>query len=208
MRILIAFFLFSATHPFIRNILAAGCSLYYQCTARSSKTCHFRSEVLQYQNNSPDVLNVVYFRLYWNLFTENSYGHKLAKSQGEYYSMPEGGMAIRDISIIEGDHKYVPEYSIDNTLMEVKLIEPLRPGESVSFSIGFEGKIPTEGWRMGHQGRDYNIAQWYPQIATYDRYGWDKSQYLGTAEFHNEFGSFEVNVTLRKASHWDTRECY
>ena len=156
-------------------------------------------EILHYQNNSPDVLNVVYFRLYWNLFTEGSYGQKLAESRKEYYSMSLSGMTIREFTIQEDGQQYVPEYSIDNTLMEVKLTEPLRPGESMTFLIEFEGKIPEDGERTGHQGKDYNIAQWYPQIATYDRFGWDKSQYLGPAEFHNEFGSFEVNITLPKS---------
>ncbi|HZY10343.1 MAG TPA: M1 family aminopeptidase, partial [Bacteroidota bacterium] len=65
--------------------------------------------------------------------------------------------------------------------------------------VEFEEKVPEDGGRSGHQGRDYNMAQWYPQIATYDKYGWDKSQYLGPAEFHNEFGAFDVNITLPKS---------
>ncbi|TAK65271.1 MAG: M1 family peptidase, partial [Bacteroidetes bacterium] len=60
-------------------------------------------------------------------------------------------------------------------------------------------KIPEGGERTSHAGRDYDIAQWYPQIAAYDKYGWDKSQYLGPAEFHNEYGAFDVNITLPKS---------
>jgi len=52
--------------------------------------------------------------------------------------------------------------------------------------------------KTGHVGRDYNIAQWYPQIATYDKFGWHRDQYIG-AEFHNEFGTFDVNITLPKS---------
>ena len=156
-------------------------------------------EILHYQNNSPDVLDVVYFRLYWNLFTEGSYGQKYAESRKEYYSIPQSGITIREIMIHDEGERRMINFSVDNTLMEIKLPKPLRPGQNIAFTIIWEGKIPEGGWRTGRQGRDYNIAQWYPQIATYDKYGWDKSQYLGPAEFHNEFGSFEVNITLPKS---------
>jgi len=156
-------------------------------------------ETLIYKNNSPDVLDVVYFRLYWNLFTKNSYGHKLSLSRKNYYEIPESGVSIKRFFIIENGYEQLPECKIDNTLMEVKLEKPLRPGESITFGCEWEGKVPEGGYRTGHQGRDYDIAQWYPQIATYDKYGWDKSQYLGDAEFHNEFGTFDVNITIPKS---------
>ena len=156
-------------------------------------------EILHYQNNSPDVLEVVYFRLYWNLFTEGSYGQRFAESRKEYYSIPQSGIIIKEFAIHENGQRVKTAFLVDNTLMEIKLPKPLGPGQTITFSIEWEGKIPENGWRTGHDGRDYNIAQWYPQIATYDKYGWDKSQYLGPAEFHNEFGSFEVNITLPKS---------
>jgi hypothetical protein len=156
-------------------------------------------EVLEYTNNSPDTLTVVYFRLYWNLFTEGSYGDQLAKREKSYYSIPSSGVTVDSIRITDTDKSYAPEFTIDNTLMEIKLKNPLPPGGSISFSIDFKEKIPSGGYRAGHEGRDYNIAQWYPQIATYDKYGWDKSQYLGPAEFHNEFGTFDVQIMIPKS---------
>jgi hypothetical protein len=41
------------------------------------------------------------------------------------------------------------------------------------------------------------IAQWYPQIATYDDLtGWDTRPYLSNAEFYLEYGTFDVAVTV------------
>ena len=157
------------------------------------------TETLDYKNNSPDVLNVVYFRLYWNLFTKGSYGEKYSIRNKQYYSMPESGIRLLKFAVIENDGELLPEYAIDNTLMEVKLPKPLQPGESLKFSVGWVGKIPEGGCRTGRQGKDYNIAQWYPQIATYDKHGWDKSQYLGPAEFYNEYGSFDVKLSIPKS---------
>jgi len=156
-------------------------------------------ERLVYRNNSPDVLNAVYFRLYWNLFTEGSRGQKYAETQKQFYRGTSGGISILKFAVLLNGVEKSPEYTIDNTLMRVILPSPLNPGESITFHLEFEGKIPEEGDRTGHEGRDYDIAQWYPQISTYDKHGWDKSQYLGPAEFHLEYGTFDVNITLPKS---------
>lgn len=175
--------------------------VHYKIDAQLNPVKHLiiGKETLIYQNNSPDVLDVVYFRLYWNLFTKGSYGHQLSLRKKQFYEIPESGVSIKKFTVIENGTEQFPEYLIDNTLMEIKLPKPLQPGESITFECDWEGKIPEDGWRTGRQGRDYNIAQWYPQIATYDKYGWDKSQYLGLAEFHNEFGAFDVNITIPKS---------
>ncbi len=153
-------------------------------------------EQLVYTNNSPDMLNVVYFRLYWNLFTKGSYGYELAQRRKQYNFDTTGGIVLTKFVLLENGTEQTLQYTIDNTIMEVKLPKPLQPGQSITFGFEFEEKIPEGGDRTGHKGRDYNIAQWYPQIAVYDKYGWHKEQYLGPAEFHNDFGTFDVKVTL------------
>ncbi|MGI8547781.1 MAG: M1 family metallopeptidase, partial [Gemmatimonadaceae bacterium] len=54
------------------------------------------------------------------------------------------------------------------------------------------------GERMGRFGTYlYQVAQWYPQVAMYDDLrGWDHDQYLGVGEFYNQFGSFDVSITV------------
>lgn len=155
--------------------------------------------VLDYRNNSPDTLNVVYFRLYWNLFTEGSEGQRYNHQNKYYYHDTSGGISVSDVAVKQQGATGSPTYSIDNTLMTIELPRPLFPGASATFSMGFRERVPRGGNRTGHSGRDYDIAQWYPQIATYDKFGWDKSQYLGPAEFHNEFGIFDVEITLPKS---------
>ena len=49
--------------------------------------------------------------------------------------------------------------------------------------------------RFGHYL--FQVAQWYPQVAMYDDMrGWDTDQYLGIGEFYNQFGSYDVRITL------------
>ncbi len=156
-------------------------------------------ETLVYTNNSPDSLQYILFRLYWNLFTKGSKGHILDKHYKSYDDADDGGITVNKFTIVDGNNELSPTYTIDNTLMRINLNSPIPPGAKTTFSIEWTENIPADYERTGHEGRDYNIAQWYPQIATYDKYGWDQSQYLGPAEFHNEFGTYDVNITLPKS---------
>ena len=66
-------------------------------------------------------------------------------------------------------------------------------------STPFHIKIPSgEMSRMGHIGQSYQITQWYPKPAVFDRNGWNQMPYLNQGEFYSEFGSFDVKITLPK----------
>ncbi|MGA9364270.1 MAG: M1 family aminopeptidase [Bacteroidota bacterium] len=157
------------------------------------------SETLVYTNNSPDTLRTVYFRLYWNLFTERSHGYNIARRHKQYHFSTSGGISLRKFSIVTGGQENPLVYKIDDTILRADLPNPLNPGDELSFSIEWTENVPVEGWRTGHQGRDYNIAQWYPQIAVYDKYGWHTDQYTGEGEFHDDYGTFDVEITLPKS---------
>ncbi len=57
-------------------------------------------------------------------------------------------------------------------------------------------KVPKVFSRLGHEGQNYFITQWYPKPAVYDVNGWNPMPYLNQGEFYAEFGSFKVAVTL------------
>ena len=50
--------------------------------------------------------------------------------------------------------------------------------------------------RLGHVDQSYQITQWYPKPAVYDKYGWHQMPYLNMGEFYSEFGSYDVSITL------------
>jgi len=199
MRFLLYFLLIFPVYLFAQQYWQQDVHYKIDATLNPADNTIIGNETLVYKNNSPDELKIVYFRLYWNLFTKGSYGEKLAERNKQFYDIPLSGIDVLKFAVLENDTQHVPEYNIDNTLMEVKLLKPLKPRDSITFVCEWKGKIPEGGYRTGHQGRDYNIAQWYPQIATFDKYGWDKSQYLGPAEFHNEYGTFDVNISAPKS---------
>jgi hypothetical protein len=77
------------------------------------------------------------------------------------------------------------------------LIKPLVPGDTIWITTPFRVKIPKGVTsRLGHIGESYQISQWYPKPAVYDRTGWHQMPYLDQGEFYSEFGSYDVSITL------------
>lgn len=160
------------------------------------------SELLTYTNNSPDELNKVYFRLYWNLLKKNSHAWKSSQRRKMYqrFEREYKGVELKKFSILMGEQELPLNYKIDDTILEAELPKALKPGEKITFKIEWEEEVPPgPGIRTGVTNRCFDIAQWYPQIAVYDRYGWHKDQYIGTGEFHNDYGDFEVEIQIPKS---------
>ena len=82
-------------------------------------------------------------------------------------------------------------------ICRIILDKPVNPGDTINITTPFRVKIP-EGVtsRLGHIGESYQISQWYPKPAVYDRSGWHQMPYLDQGEFYSEFGSFDVSITL------------
>ncbi len=85
------------------------------------------------------------------------------------------------------------------TNMFVTLSAPLLPKNKLSVEINWNYTLPKDTRiRQGAYGQSsYFIAYWYPQMAVYDDIdGWDKLNYTGTQEFYNDFGNFDVEITM------------
>ncbi len=149
-----------------------------------------------YKNNSPDTLNEIYVHIYWNLYSEHSYARKLALKQKDYYSQKTGDVELHNVVLKQNQKTQQNVYELDNTVMKIPLLEPLKPGQSIELEIELSQEVPPEGLRMGYNERNFSIAHWFPSICVYDQYGWHKDQYLGTGEFYEEISDFEVNLTL------------
>jgi hypothetical protein len=156
---------------------------------------------LDYINHSPDTLEFIWFHLWPNAYKnpETAFGQEvllLGKSRF-YYAKDEQRGYIDSLDFRTGDvplqWEYHPEW-ID--VAKVHLAEPLPPEGSVTIETPFFVKIPDQFSRMGHTGRHYEISQWYPKPAVYDREGWHAMPYMEMGEFYSEFGTFDVRITL------------
>ena len=84
-------------------------------------------------------------------------------------------------------------------IAKIHLKSPLQPGQKITVSTPFKIKIPNgDISRLGHVGESYQITQWYPKPAVFDRNGWNQMPYLTQGEFYSEYGTFDVSITLPK----------
>ncbi len=89
------------------------------------------------------------------------------------------------------------------TLVRVRLGTPIAAGGTGTLEVSWAFKVPVipegqRGDRMGAWGnRLFQQAQWYPRVANYDDLrGWDRDPYLGSSEFYNNFGTFDVRIDV------------
>ena len=89
--------------------------------------------------------------------------------------------------------------TLTDTLLRVPLTQPLAPGASVELIAAWTSKLPRAFARTGYGGRDdtfFMVGQWYPKMVVYDRGKWDTEPWHANSEFFNDFGSYDVSVTV------------
>lgn len=159
---------------------------------------------IEYINNSLDELSFIWFHLWPNAYKNNHTA--LAKqlidegNRGFYFASEEERGWIDGLDFkVNGQSvrmEYHPEH-ID--ICKIILNAPLKPGERITITTPFLVHIPIGKFsRLGHIGQQYQITQWYPKPAVYDKYGWHPMPYLNQGEFYSEWGSFDVFITLPK----------
>ena len=159
-------------------------------------------QTIQYINNSSDTLSFLYFHLWPNAYSNNDtpLGKQIRTQKGKEKLFNDPDLAgfidsldfkIADLSVKWNLLKGQPDVCL------LELNEVLKPGDTILITTPFRVKIP-EGTtsRLGHIGESYQISQWYPKPAVYDRNGWHQMPYLDQGEFYSEFGSFDVSITL------------
>ncbi|PCJ82256.1 MAG: hypothetical protein COA49_01805 [Bacteroidetes bacterium] len=158
--------------------------------------------VTTYLNNSPDELDFIWMHVWPNAYSSSKTA--LAKQQfrgGDlflFYAIAKdmGGIDGLDFKIdgSKANWEFHPQHP---DIVKVYLNKPLASGESIEISTPFSVRIPSgKISRLGHIGESYQITQWYPKPAVYDRDGWHEMPYLDQGEFYSEYGTFDVFITL------------
>ncbi|MBK9731926.1 MAG: M1 family metallopeptidase [Chitinophagaceae bacterium] len=177
----------------------------YNIQVTLNDSTHFLTGTIsiEYINHSPDTLRYIWFHLWPNAYKNNSTAfakQELENGSTEFhYAAPEDRGYIDQLDFRINDHTAATIYDSTNIdIAKLLLTEPLLPEGSITITTPFHVKIPRTFSRFGHVGQSYQITQWYPKPAVYDRFGWHPMPYLDQGEFYSEFGSFHVSVTLPK----------
>jgi Peptidase family M1 domain len=158
-------------------------------------------EQIAYINNSPDTLNFIWIHLWPNAYKNDKTAFTdqlLENGSTAFYFSEENkkgyinrlNFKVDNISVILEEHPQHQDI--------VKLILPkgLPPGKQVNIETPFHVKLPYNFSRGGHINQSYQITQWYPKPAVYDKKGWHEMPYLDQGEFYSDFGNFDVTITL------------
>jgi hypothetical protein len=162
-------------------------------------------QTLTYHNNSPDVIDRVFYHLFFNAFQPNSMMDKRSRTiadpdrrvRDRIYHYDETEIGYQKIDWIKQNGTEV-DFTVKGTIMEVHLAEPIQPGESVVFEMEHEAQVPLQTRRSGRdnaEGIRYSMSQWYPKIAAYDERGWHANPYIGR-EFYAPFGTFDITIHI------------
>ncbi len=159
------------------------------------------TESINYINHSPDTLKYIWFHLWPNAYKNNNTAFAKQKIENGsvdfYFSKEEDRGFIDSLNFeINGERLKLEYDSANIDIAKVWLNKSLIPGEQVLITTPFRVKIPRTFSRLGHAGQQYQISQWYPKPAVYDRKGWHAMPYLDQGEFYSEFGVFDVFITL------------
>ena len=168
---------------------------------------------LDYWNNSPDTLKVLYFHLYWNAFQPGSMmdirsqeiGKRLIRGRADWD--PRVKDRISSLKPDEIGYQHVKNLKVNGllqkinlyeTILKVELSKPLLPKSKSSIELEFDAQVPVQIRRSGRdnaEGVRFSMAQWYPKLCEYDEQGWHPTPYIAR-EFYGVWGDFEVNINI------------
>ena len=157
---------------------------------------------MRYVNNSPDTLREMYVHQYLNAFRPHSKWSEVDEREGrdrfQHLQEPDFGYERFTAPVRVNDASVAVDYpgSPDSTVAHFALPRPLAPGDSVSVSFEWEARPSTLPRRQGRRGRHWDLAQWYPKVAVYDRGGWQYNALQPAGEFYGEFGTYDVSLVL------------
>lgn len=156
---------------------------------------------ISYTNNSPDTLHYIWFHLWPNAykndktaFTDQALENGSTKF---YFSEKEKKGYINRLDFkVDGITSKTEDHPQHIDIIKVVLPTALAPGKKILITTPFFVRLPNNFSRSGHEEQSYQVTQWYPKPAVYDRQGWHPMPYLDQGEFYSEYGTFDVRITV------------
>jgi hypothetical protein len=138
-------------------------------------------------NSESDLLDRLYFRLLPN--GGKSYGNG---------RLTVSGVLVNGSSV-------QPELSLQDTVLEIPLVEPIAPGSALDVNLEFSGQVPRD-FGGGEQSGGYGIynytdsvlalSGWYPLLSVYDN-GWRLDPLSSTGDsVHSDVAYYTVEIDL------------
>jgi hypothetical protein len=160
-------------------------------------------EQIAYYNNSPDTLHSIWILLWANAFKNDRTAYSdalLDNNRTDFYFSDDDkkGYINRLNFTVDGTIAETQYHPLHQDIIKLILPKSLAPGTSINIATPFHVRLPYNFSGDGHIGRSYQITQWYPKPAVYDKEGWHDMPYLLQDSPYNERGNYEVSITVPK----------
>jgi hypothetical protein len=196
------FLLFIGSNSFSQNYWQQEVN--YTLTVELNDKNHTLSgfESFEYINHSPNTLDTLFIHIWPNAYKngETALGKQLYKNNQTalQFGVYDDKGYIDSLDFKVDGEKVRWEYDKNHIdICYLILNQSLAPGKALTVTTPFFVKIPSgEISRLGHIEQSYQITQWYPKPAVYDKKGWNAMPYLNQGEFYSEYGSYDVTITL------------
>ena len=173
---------------------------------------------IQYTNHSPDTLKFIWIHCWPNAckndrtaFSEQLLGN--GRTDFYFSDRQQRGYINRLDFRVDNQEARMEDHPQYIDIIKVLLPQPLPPGGQITLSTPFHVKLPYNFSRSGYtttpntnsaypnnnthpNTNSYQITQWYPKPAVYDSKGWHPIPYLDQGDSYNEFGSYDVRITV------------
>jgi hypothetical protein len=184
-------------------------------------------ERVTWVNKSAEPQATLWFHAYWNAFKNaNSTFYKDAAAQegfrdetpGRGGRYPErkpdewGWVKVTHAALPDGTNLLPSlrwqhpddDNAEDQTVFTLTLPQPVPPGGTVVFDLGWESRVPRAVARAGYAGDYYLFGQWFPKLAVLEvpptrgatQARWNAHQYHANSEFYADFGNYDVTLTV------------
>ncbi len=157
------------------------------------------NESIAYFNNSPETLYKLVIHLYQNFYRKGNKRDLMINPNDEHHGIRINEIKLngKEIDISRGSNNL--NYIHNDA--ELWLDKPLLPGHKMNLEISWN--YPVSIHTHIRSGRvdpsTWFVAYFFPRIAVFDDIdGWNDFQYAGVTEFYNDFGDFNVSITVPK----------
>ena len=156
---------------------------------------------MDYFNNSPDTLNFIWIHIWPNAYKNDKTAFSdqlLENGRTDFYFSSEDkrGYINRLDFKVNSVTAQIEDHPLHQDIIKLILPHPIFPNTNIKIETPFHVKLPFNFSRSGHVDQTYQITQWYPKPAVYDKMGWHPIPYLDQGEFYSEFGNYDVQITL------------
>jgi hypothetical protein len=156
---------------------------------------------VEYINAENTELKELYFHVYTNAFKAKETAPFLFNDFERAYSrgFEPGYTEFSSIKDKDGNNIHYSLQGEGSTILKLALPAALKPNEKILLHMSYTVKIPPANERFGYGETNFNLGNWYPVAAAYDRQGWNLDKYYAIGDpFYSDSANYNITITAPK----------